>query len=197
MLIYSLGDYYHLNSQRFFGPNFDQPLDEEITKTKFEQLTSEINAYFAGQVSAGETPKKMTSQEVALGFISVANEAMCRPIRALTQAKGYDLTRHVLACFGGAGGQHAAAIARNLGMKSIFIHRFSGILSAYGMGMADIVQEVQEPCAMEYSIENLRSHIQARIQALTEKGISKLLEQGFQKDEAFKKMKLLLCHIST
>ena len=73
---------------------------------------------------------------------------MCRPIRALTQMKGFDITTHVLACFGGAGGQHACAIARSLGMKTIFVHRFSGILSAYGIGLADVVKERQAPCAV-------------------------------------------------
>ena len=78
-----------------------------------------------------------------MGFIKVANETMCRPIRALTQMKGYDVAAHALACFGGAGGQHACAIARSLGMKTIFIHRYSGILSAVGIGLADVVAEEQ------------------------------------------------------
>lgn len=78
-----------------------------------------------------------------MGFIKVANETMCRPIRALTQMKGYDVAAHALACFGGAGGQHACAIARSLGMKTIFIHRYSGILSAVGIGLADAVAEEQ------------------------------------------------------
>lgn len=56
----------------------------------------------------------------------------------------------MLACFGGAGGQHACAIARNLGMSHVFIHRYSGILSAYGLALADVVHEAQEPCAKEY-----------------------------------------------
>ncbi len=56
----------------------------------------------------------------------------------------------MLACFGGAGGQHACSIARNLGMSQVFIHRYSGILSAYGLALADVVHEAQEPCAREY-----------------------------------------------
>lgn len=87
---------------------------------------------------------------MAMGFIQVANEAMCRPIRALTQARGHDTSRHVLACFGGAGGQHACAIARSLGMKTVLIHRYSGILSAYGMALADVVHEEQEACSKSY-----------------------------------------------
>lgn len=97
----------------------------------------------------------MTEEEVAMGFINVANEAMCRPIRALTQAKGHDTSRHILACFGGAGGQHACAIARSLGMKVVLIHRYSGILSAYGMALADVVREEQEACSKPYEIGEL------------------------------------------
>lgn len=62
-----------------------------------------------------------------MGYVRVANEAMCRPIRALTQGKGYDTAHHTLACFGGAGGQHACAIARSLGMSTVFIHKYAGV----------------------------------------------------------------------
>lgn len=63
-------------------------------------------------------------QELALGFVTVANEAMCRPIRALTQGKGFDTSQHILAVFGGAGSQHACSIAKNLGISTIFIHKY-------------------------------------------------------------------------
>ena len=78
-----------------------------------------------------------------MGFIKIANATMCRPIQALTQMRGYDVAQHVLACFGGAGGQHACAIACSLGMKTIFVHHYSGILSAVGIGLADVVMEEQ------------------------------------------------------
>lgn len=69
---------------------------------------------------------------------------------SILQAKGYDTSQHVLACFGGAGGQHACAIARSLGMGSVFVHKYAGILSAYGMALADVVEEVQEPSVEVY-----------------------------------------------
>ena len=81
--------------------------------------------------------------QVAMGFVRVADETMCRPIRALTQMKGYDVAQHCLACFGGAGGQHACAIAQNLGMRTIFVHRYAGVLSAVGISLADVVAEEQ------------------------------------------------------
>ena len=127
---------------KIFGPKENEPLDINGTLAAFEALAAEVNVY---EAERGRGPK--TVDEIALGFIAVANEAMCRPIRALTQMKGFDVTKHVLACFGGAGGQHACAIARSLGMKTIFVHKYAGILSAVGIHLADIVQEAQEPCA--------------------------------------------------
>lgn len=116
-----------------------------------------------------------------MGFIRVANEAMCRPIRALTQSRGYDTSKHVLACFGGAGGQHACSIARDLGMSKIVIHKYAGILSAYGMALADVVCEAQEPCGLEYSAANV-DMIRTRLNALSQQCRTNLLNQGFDSD---------------
>lgn len=113
-----------------------------------------------------------------MGFIRVANEAMCRPIRALTQSRGYDTSKHVLACFGGAGGQHACSIARDLGMSKIVIHKYAGILSAYGMALADVVYEAQEPCGLEYSAANVEL-IRIRLNNLALQCRTNLLNQGF------------------
>lgn len=123
---------------KIFGPQENQPLDEKATREAFEGLTKEISEYY---LSIGHQP--ISIDEVVYGFIRVANEAMCRPIRSITEAKGHDASTHILACFGGAGAQHACAIARSLGMKKVFIHRFAGILSAYGLGLADVVVESQ------------------------------------------------------
>ena len=87
----------------------------------------------------------MTIFEVALGFVKVANETMSRPIRSLTQARGFNPKNHILDVFGGAGAQHACSIARDLGIRKILIHKYCGILSAYGMGLADVVHEAEEP----------------------------------------------------
>ena len=125
-----------------FGPNENEALDLEASRKAFEKITAEINAY-----SKVRKQQEMTIEEVALGFLRVANEVMVRPIREISVMRGYDVKEHALACFGGAGGQHACAIARELGISKIYIHRFAGILSAYGMGLADIVVEKQEPSA--------------------------------------------------
>lgn len=82
-----------------------------------------MNEFRATQDEETSKRSSLSVAEVAMGFIKVANETMCRPIRALTQAKGYDTAKHILSCFGGAGGQHACAIAASLGMSTIFIHK--------------------------------------------------------------------------
>ncbi len=88
---------------KIFGPTQDQPLDVAASRNAFDKLTGEINDYFGGQPrdSESSTARMLLPEEVAMGFVAVANEAMCRPIRALTQAKGYDITKHVLSVFGG------------------------------------------------------------------------------------------------
>ena len=122
-----------------FSPNEDQPLDLEGAQKAFAELrdTEEGQNYTA-------------AEEIAYGFLQVANEAMCRPIRNLSQMKGFDITTHMLACLGGAGPQHASAIAKALGTSKVFVHRYGGVLSAYGLSMADAVNEKQEPAADVY-----------------------------------------------
>lgn len=135
---------------RIFGPNENEPLDEAIVRKKFETLTQQINE---------ETGRSFNPEEVASGFLDVANEAMCRPIRALTEAKGHLLSHHHLSSFGGAGGQHACEIAAKLGIRTVIIHKYSSILSAYGMALADIVQEAQRPHSQVYSLDAMKSYL--------------------------------------
>uniref|UniRef100_A0A0W0FHI3 Putative 5-oxoprolinase n=1 Tax=Moniliophthora roreri TaxID=221103 RepID=A0A0W0FHI3_MONRR len=113
---------------KIFGKSEDQPLDRNASIAAFEVLRKQIDA---------ASSKPMTLDEVAYGFVKIANEKMARPIRTLTEARGFALGKHILASFGGAGGQHACELARSLGMSKILIHRFSSILSAYGMALAD------------------------------------------------------------
>ncbi|XP_072855570.2 5-oxoprolinase [Pogona vitticeps] len=159
-----------------FGPNEDQPLSREATLEAFRELAGQVNAFL------GPSGPPLSVEEVAMGFIRVANEAMCRPIRALTQARGHDTSCHVLACFGGAGGQHACAIARALGMSKVFIHKHSGILSAYGLALADVVHEAQEPCALAYSREAY-ARLDERIAALEQTCVAALEAQGFARSQ--------------
>lgn len=162
-----------------FGPHEDEPLDIEATKRAFESLTATINSYCCEQ---DPLSKQMSLEEVALGFLDVANEAMCRPIRQLTEMKGYETSKHTLACFGGAGPQHACAIARTLGMREVVVHRYCGILSAYGMGLADVVEEAQEPYAAVYG-PLVMDEVSKRSAVLKEEVKKQLGLQGFKKEE--------------
>ncbi|KNC80129.1 5-oxoprolinase, variant [Sphaeroforma arctica JP610] len=165
-----------------FGPNEDLPLDVEGTRAAFTAFTSEINSFNKEHYAGEGTYTHLSPQDVALGFIKVANEAMCRPIRALTQARGHDTTTHVLACFGGAGGQHACAVARNLGMGRIKIHKYAGILSAYGLSLADVVEEAQEPVSCVYG-EDTYSSLRDRMQRLCTEASGVLTAKGFSEDD--------------
>uniref|UniRef100_A0A671QNY0 5-oxoprolinase-like n=1 Tax=Sinocyclocheilus anshuiensis TaxID=1608454 RepID=A0A671QNY0_9TELE len=171
---------------KIFGPGENEPLSTEETMKHFRTLTKEINQYLSTNQSsssaAGGHHSEMSVEDVAMGFISVANEAMCRPIRALTQAKGHDTSEHVLACFGGAGGQHACAIARALGMKTVFIHKYSGVLSAYGLALADVVEEVQEPCSLKYEAGSY-SKLDSRIEQLSQRCDQILCKRGFSSSQ--------------
>ncbi|XP_074282946.1 5-oxoprolinase 1 [Silene latifolia] len=174
VLGYVIPDYF----PSIFGPKEDQPLDVEATKEKFKKLALQINSYRKNQ---DPSAKDMSVEEIALGFVNVANETMCRPIRQLTEMKGHETKNHALACFGGAGPQHACAIARALGMKEVLIHKFCGILSAYGMGLADVVEEAQEPYSAVYCAESIQEAGQ-RETKLMEQVKQKLQEQGFREE---------------
>ena len=114
---------------KVFGPDGDAPLDADIVRAKFASLADEI---------AAATGVRRTPEEIADGFLKIAVENMANAIKHISVARGYDVTEYTLCCFGGAGGQHACAVADALGMTRVFIHPLAGVLSAYGMGLADV-----------------------------------------------------------
>lgn len=111
-----------------FGANADAPLDADVVQAGFERLAAEISA---------ATGQPWCASRVAEGFVQVAVESMAQAIKRISLEKGHDVRRFALQCFGGAGGQHACLIADALGMERILIHPLAGVLSAYGMGLAD------------------------------------------------------------
>ncbi|KAF8128983.1 Hydantoinase/oxoprolinase-domain-containing protein [Boletus edulis] len=157
---------------KIFGKSENESLDVIASQTAFEELARKIN-------ETQERPYEL--DEIVYGFIKVANETMCRPIRALTEARGYSTGKHVLASFGGAGGQHACDIASILGIKTILIHRYSSILSAYGLALADRAFELQEPSSAFYS-SSTRASLLARLDKLTSDVRVELARQGFEGD---------------
>ena len=112
-----------------FGPNQNQPLDAVPVRAGFEALAAQVKA---------STGMDRSPEAIADGFLRIAVENMANAIKKISVQRGYDVTEYTLQCFGGAGGQHACQIADNLGMTSVLIHPFAGVLSAYGMGLADV-----------------------------------------------------------
>ncbi|KAI4597458.1 hypothetical protein KJ359_004565 [Pestalotiopsis sp. 9143b] len=160
---------------KIFGKNEDEGLDPEASKKVIQELADQINK---------ETGKNMSLDEVAYGFLVVANESMTRPIRSITEAKGHDSSKHRLATFGGAGGQHAVAIAEALGVQQILVHRYSSVLSAYGMALADVVDERQEPDSKVWEDKGSAvGELKSKMDKLKDKSRRSLQEQGFGSDD--------------
>ncbi|KAI9725561.1 MAG: hypothetical protein M1828_003049 [Chrysothrix sp. TS-e1954] len=163
---------------KIFGKKEDQGLDPEASRRLFEKLAMDIN-----KEMTGANKSEMSPDEIAFGFIKVANETMTRPIRSLTEARGHDTSKHRLATFGGAGGQHAVAIAEALGIGQILIHRYSSVLSAYGMALADVVDERQEPESKVWSDDvETRDELKSKMDELKTRSTSTLKDQGFNDD---------------
>jgi 5-oxoprolinase (ATP-hydrolysing) len=112
-----------------FGPNADQPLDCAVVEAKFAELCAEIEA---------KTGRAITPQEAAEGFLTIANLSMAEAIKKISIQRGYNPTEYALVAFGGAGGQHACAVADAVGVETILLHPLAGVLSAWGMGLADV-----------------------------------------------------------
>jgi len=113
-----------------FGPQADQALDDQVVQQRFAALAQQVAA-------RGAPAQGMTPEAVAEGFVHIAVQQMANAIKKISVARGYDVTRYTLQCFGGAGGQHACLVADALGMSRVLIHPLAGVLSAYGMGLAD------------------------------------------------------------
>ena len=149
---------------------FPRKIDFEAVKSKFEAMRDTINMEKEGD--------SLSIEEVASGFLAIANAQMSRPIRTISEGRGYSAGSHNLCCFGGAGGQHAIAVARQLGIKRAIVPRYSSILSAYGMALADVVTESGEPASLAFS-ESAIPELERRFGRLCERGTDSLKSQGF------------------
>ncbi len=154
---------------KVFGPNGDQALDFYTVRRQFEDLAARIHD------ESGDT---RTPEQVAEGFLTIAVDNMANAIREISVRRGYDVTRYTLCAFGGAGGQHVCRIADALGMTSVFLHPFSGVLSAYGMGLADLrvvreqsVETKLEPGAIAGIEETLAMLAEAGQEEMTAQGL--------------------------
>ncbi len=125
-----------------FGPNADQPLDADVVKEAFAEISTDMGS-------------SRTPEDAADGFLKIAVENMANAIKKISVQRGYDVTGYLLNCFGGAGGQHACMVADALGMTKVLVHPLSGILSAYGMGLASIRAVRQKAVEQALAPENL------------------------------------------
>ena len=167
---------------RVFGPDGDQPMDADIVREKFAALAQQIEQ---------DTGDRRTPEEVADGFLKIAVENMANAIKQISVQRGYDVTEYTLTCFGGAGGQHACLVADSLGMKRVFVHPFAGVLSAYGMGLAD--QRVMRERAVEATLaDSLIPELDAAFEEMEADGRSEMERQGVATDrtEAVRKAHL-------
>ncbi len=152
-----------------FGPNADQSLDAEIVRSKFAVLAAQIDS-------------DKTVEDIAEGFLRIAVENMANAIKKISVQRGYDVTQYTMNCFGGAGGQHACLVADTLGMETIYIHPFAGVLSAFGMGLADVraihehqfAQPIDAYTDAELALADLISaaHSEVSAQGIADKDIS-------------------------
>jgi 5-oxoprolinase (ATP-hydrolysing) len=149
-----------------FGPSGDLPIDARTTTGQFHALARQITE---------ATGDRRGPEQVAAGFVEIAVANMANAIKKISVQRGYDITEYVLSVFGGAGGQHACAVADALGMSKVLIHPLAGVLSAYGIGLADIVamreQAVEAPltgdllAALPETLQPLEQEARAEVQA--------------------------------
>jgi 5-oxoprolinase (ATP-hydrolysing) len=157
---------------RVFGETGDQPLDTEVTSSLFSSLSREI----------GEaTGDRRGPEQVAAGFLEIAVQNMANAIKKISVQRGYDITRYVLSTFGGAGGQHACAVAGALGMTRVLIHPLAGVLAAYGLGLADIIAMRETAVEAPLSAE-LLAGLPAVLAPLEAEARAELLAEGVPAD---------------
>lgn len=153
---------------KLFGPNADEALDVDVVRARFAEMAAQI---------FDATGDRRTPEQVAEGFIQIAVGNMANAIKQISVQRGHDVTDYALTSFGGAGGQHACLVADALGMKTVFIHSLAGVLSAYGMGLAD--QSAMREQAVEEKLgAAAEGALAARLDALAEAARGELLGQG-------------------
>ena len=153
---------------RVFGPDGDAPLDEAVVERKFAALADAITA---------ASGNRRTPVEVAEGFLRIAVENMANAIKQISIQRGYDVTEYTLCCFGGAGGQHACLVADALGMRRVYIHPFAGVLSAYGMGLADL-RSLREQAVETRLADEAMPELAALLDRLAAEGVAEMRAQG-------------------
>ena len=157
---------------RLFGVSGNEALDADVVRAKFAALADDIRA---------STSDTRSAEEVASGFIAIAVGNMANAIKQISVQRGHDVTGYALTSFGGAGGQHACLVADALGMQTVFIHTLAGVLSAYGMGLADQSAMREEAVEQKLAAMGLDT-LAARLEMLANDAQQALLAQGVAPD---------------
>jgi len=153
---------------KVFGKGANEPLDREAVVAAFDRMAADVEK---------STGTRRSPEELAEGFLDIAVASMANAIKKISVARGYDVTRYTLQCFGGAGGQHACLVADALGMSTVFVHPLAGVLSAYGMGLAD--QGVMRQAAIEQPLAAAAlPAIRARLDELADEAVAEIRRQG-------------------
>ncbi len=152
-----------------FGINQNEKLDKDIVLKMFSEI-------------AGQTNNTKSVEEIAEGFLEIAIEHMAQAIKKISIERGHDIQNHVLNCFGGAGGQHACLVAEKLGIRKVLLHPYASVLSAYGMGLADLTVQKQQSIEKILNRENT-GHTLTQIQPLIDKASTELQSQGVHKEQ--------------
>ena len=151
-----------------FGVSGKAPLDADVVREKFQALAHEVSV---------ATGKGHTSAQVAEGFLQIAVANMANAVKRISIERGHDISEYTLQCFGGAGGQHACLVADQLGMTTIYIHALAGVLSAYGMGLANIVAMREEAVELPLGVDALAG-IATQLAALSDSATAEVAAQG-------------------
>ena len=156
---------------KVFGPAADEALDRQVVQQRFDAVAQEMSA---------ATGRHLSAEDVASGALQIAVASMANAIKRISVARGYDVTRYTLQCFGGAGGQHACLVADALGMSTVYAHPFAGVLSAYGMGLAD--QIAMREAAVERRLDAAGLEVAtAAVERLREEAQNELAVQGLER----------------
>ncbi|WJI27432.1 hydantoinase B/oxoprolinase family protein [Thermosynechococcus sp. B1] len=170
-----------------FGADGQQPLDRETVEQQFAQLRQEIYE------STGDA---RSVADVAAGFIEVAVNTMAQAIKKISLEQGHDVRDYTLCCFGGAGGQHACLIAEVLGMPQVYLHPYAGVLSAYGIGQAELrvlkEQTIEQPLTAAVLVE-----LQGQIEQLKGQAIDELVAQGVDRPQIQSQVRIGLGYVGT
>lgn len=156
-----------------FGPNADEPLDYNLVKQKFNELTETIYQ---------QTGVRATAEQTAEGFLQIAVTNMANAVKKISIERGYDVSKYTLVSFGGAGGQHACLVADALGIQKVLIHPFAGVLSAYGMGLADITAMRETTVELPLDQASMAA-AEASLNTLIKECTEELLRQGVTKEQ--------------